>query len=57
LVELVTVAATPLNFTVPLAPKLVPKFVPVIVTDVPAAPPIGVKPVMVGGGGGGMVGE
>jgi hypothetical protein len=44
-----TVAATPLKVTALLA-GVVLKLVPVIVTDVPAAPLVGVKPVIVGGG-------
>ena len=42
-------AVTPLNLTV-LAPWLAPKFVPVMVTEVPTAPPPGVNDVIVGGG-------
>jgi len=38
--QLVGVAAVPLNFTV-LVPWVAPKFVPVIVTDVPTAPDVG----------------
>jgi len=45
--QLVGVAAVPLNVTV-LVPWVVPKFVPVIVTDVPTAPAVGVKLVMLG---------
>jgi hypothetical protein len=41
------VAAVPLNFTV-LVPCVVPKFVPVIVTDAPTAPVVGDKLVMLG---------
>src|SRR5713226_5497095 len=44
------VAAVPLNVTV-LVPCVAPKFVPVIVTDVPTAPEVGFKLVMLGGGG------
>ena len=47
--QLVGVAVVPLNFTV-LVPCVAPKFVPVIVTDVPTAPDVGVRLVMVGGG-------
>ena len=48
--QLAAVAAvTPLNLTV-LVPWLAPKFVPVIVTEVPTAPPPGVNDVIVGGG-------
>ena len=45
--QLVTVAAVPWNFTVPL-PCVEPKFVPVIVTDAPIAPDVGDKVLMVG---------
>jgi hypothetical protein len=38
--QLVGVASVPLNLTV-LAPCVAPKFVPVIVTDVPGAPDVG----------------
>src|SRR5712692_6336679 len=48
--QLVGVAAVPLNVTV-LLPWVVPKFVPVIVTDVPTTPEVGFKLVMLGGGG------
>src|SRR5260221_3735084 len=41
------VAAVPLNFTV-LVPCVVPKFVPVIVTDEPTAPDVGDRLVMLG---------
>lgn len=44
-----TVASVPLNLTV-LVPWLPPKFVPVMVTEVPTAPPPGVNEVIVGGG-------
>lgn len=55
-VQLVGTAATPLNITV-LAPCDEPKFVPVIVTDVPTSPKGGVRLATVGaaGGGGGAV--
>jgi hypothetical protein len=46
--QLVGVAVVPLNFTV-LVPCVAPKFVPVIVTDVPTAPVVGDKLVMLGG--------
>ena len=42
-------AATPLNLTV-LVPWVAPKFVPVMVTEVPTAPPAGVTEVIPGGG-------
>ena len=45
--QLVGVAAVPLNLTV-LVPCVVPKFVPVIVTDVPTVPEVGDKVVMLG---------
>jgi hypothetical protein len=45
-VQLVGVAAVPLNVTVPD----VPKFVPVMVTDVPTGPDAGDRLVMLGGG-------
>ncbi len=48
-VEAVTVAATPLNFTILLASNVL-KLVPVMVTAVPTAPLVGVKPVTVGVG-------
>src|SRR5437879_1541470 len=47
--QLVGVAAVPLNVTV-LVPCDVPKFVPVIVTEVPTCPEEGFRPVMLGGG-------
>ena len=47
--QLVGVATTPLNLTKP-APCDAPKFVPVIVTGVPAAPDVGLKSEMFGGG-------
>ena len=43
-------AVTPLNLTV-LVPWFAPKFVPVMVTEVPATPPAGVNEVIAGGGG------
>ena len=45
--QAVGVAVTPLNFTV-LAPCGLPKFVPVITTEVPATPDVGFNPVIVG---------
>jgi hypothetical protein len=47
--QLVGVPAVPLNFTV-LAPWLVPKFPPVIVTAVPTVPDAGLKVAMFGVG-------
>src|SRR6202162_2684276 len=47
--QLVCVAAVPLNITV-LVPGVVPKFVPVIVTDVPTVPAVGDKGVKLGVG-------
>ncbi len=47
--QLVGVAAVPLNFTV-LVPWLVPKFAPVIVTDIPTAPDVGERLVIFGAG-------
>jgi hypothetical protein len=47
--QLVGVAAVPLNVTV-LVPCEEPKFVPVIVTDVPTGPDVGFKLVMLGTG-------
>jgi hypothetical protein len=47
--QLVAVAATPLNLTV-LVPCVVPKLVPVIVTAAPTSPEVGFKLVMVGAG-------
>jgi hypothetical protein len=47
--QLVGVAAIPLNFTV-LTPCVVPKFAPLIVTDVPTNPDVGFKLVMLGAG-------
>src|SRR5258707_3720212 len=47
--QLVGVAVIPLNFTV-LVPCVAPKFAPAIVTDVPANPDVGFKPVMLGAG-------
>jgi len=46
--QLVGVAVVPLNVTV-LVPCGAPKFVPVIVTDVPTGPKVGFKLVMLGG--------
>ena len=43
----IVVAVVPLNFTV-LVPCVVPKFVPVIVTDAPTAPDVGDRLVMLG---------
>jgi hypothetical protein len=48
-VQVVGIAATPANVTVPSAP---PKLVPVIVTDVPITPDVGLRLAMVGVGGG-----
>jgi hypothetical protein len=48
--QLAGVAVTPLNFTV-LVPCVAPKFAPLIVTDVPTAPDVGFKLVMLGGSG------
>jgi hypothetical protein len=45
-VQLVGVAAVPLNFTVPVVPKLFP----VMVTAIPAGPEVGDRLVMLGGG-------
>src|SRR5260370_1138102 len=45
--QLVGVASVPLNCTV-LVPWVAPKFVPVMVTDVPTAAEVGDKPVMLG---------
>jgi hypothetical protein len=45
--QLVGVAAVPLKVTV-LVPWLAPKFVPVILTEVPAGPVVGLKLVMLG---------
>src|SRR5437667_645342 len=47
--QLVAVALVPLNVTV-LVPCVEPKFVPVIVTDVPTAPEVGDSPLMFGVG-------
>src|SRR4029077_5538610 len=47
--QLVGVATVPANVTV-LAPCVDPKFAPLIVTDVPTAPDVGFKPVMLGAG-------
>jgi hypothetical protein len=46
--QLVGVPRAPLNVTV-LVPWLVPKFVPVIVTEAPTGPAVGFKLVMLGG--------
>jgi len=54
LLQLVGVAAVPLNLTA-LVPCVLPKFAPVIVTDVPTAPDVGLTAVRLGGGGGGAV--
>ena len=48
--QLVGVAAVPLNVTV-LVPCVAPKFVPVIVTEVPTAPDVGFRLVMLGAAG------
>src|SRR2546427_13273410 len=45
--QLVGVAAVPLKVTV-LVPCVDPKFVPLIVTEVPTGPEVGEKPVMLG---------
>ena len=45
--QLVGVAVVPLNLTV-LVPWLAPKFVPLIVTDVPTGPPVGDRLVRLG---------
>jgi hypothetical protein len=45
--QLVGAAATPLNFTV-LAPCVPPKLLPVIVTDVPTTPDVGLRLLMLG---------
>jgi len=47
--QLVGVAAVPLNATV-LVPCVAPKFVPVMVTEVPTIPEVGARLVMAGGG-------
>jgi len=47
--QLVGVAVVPLNLTV-LVPCVAPKFTPVIVTDAPANPEVGLKPVILGPG-------
>src|SRR5713226_7517172 len=47
--QLVSVATIPLNLTV-LVPCVVPKFVPVIITDVPPNPDVGFKLAMLGAG-------
>jgi hypothetical protein len=46
--QLVGVVDVPLNVTV-LVPRDAPKFVPVIVTDVPTGPEFGLRLVMLGG--------
>ncbi len=46
--QLVGVAAVPLNVTV-LDPWVAPKFVPVIVTEVPTGPDVGLRLLMLGG--------
>jgi hypothetical protein len=45
--QLVGAAATPLNFTV-LVPCVPPKLLPVIVTDVPTTPDVGLRLLMLG---------
>jgi hypothetical protein len=45
--KVIVIAVVPLNFTV-LVPWLVPKPLPVIVTDVPAPPEVGDRLVMLG---------
>jgi hypothetical protein len=45
--QFVAVAATPLNVTA-LVPCVAPKFAPLIVTDVPTAPDVGFRLVMLG---------
>jgi hypothetical protein len=47
--QLVGVAAVPLNLTV-LVPCVAPKFAPVMLTDVPATPEVGLRLVIVGTG-------
>ena len=47
--QLVAVAAVPLNFTV-LVPWVAPKFAPLMVTAVPTTPVFGVRLVMLGAG-------
>ena len=47
ILQLVGVVSVPLNLTV-LVPWVAPKFVPVIMTEVPIAPDVGDKPVMLG---------
>ena len=49
LLQLVGLAAVPLNVTL-LVPCVEPKFVPVMVTDVPTAPDVGDKLVILGVG-------
>ena len=48
--QTVGVAAVPLNVIV-LAPWEAPKFAPAIVTKVPTGPEVGLRLVMLGGGG------
>jgi hypothetical protein len=48
--QLVGAPAVPLKVSV-LAPCVAPKFAPLIVTDVPTAPDVGFRLVMLGGGG------
>jgi len=48
-VQFVGVTGMPLNVTV-LVPCVVPKFVPVMVTEIPTCPDVGFKLVMLGGG-------
>src|SRR5690348_13004354 len=49
--QLVVLATTPLNeMKLVLVPTVGPKFVPVIVTDVPMGPDVGFRLVMLGGG-------
>lgn len=45
-------ASVPLNVTVLVVPCDAPKFVPVIVTDIPTGPDVGFTFVMLGAGGG-----
>ena len=49
LLQLVGVASVPLNVTV-LVPCVSPKFIPLIVTDVPTSPDVADKPTMLGAG-------
>ncbi len=48
--QFVGVAVVPLNFTV-LIPCVAPKFAPVIVTDMPMTPDVGLRLAMLAGGG------